>query len=374
MNWTLSSIYWVYETMDKTIATYAVFLAVYILVSGLFLARFRQRLWSYLAVWTAYPLACMWLAFFLGRGIFDALNLMAMGVFLGGVGLLATCAFFAWPTYKKFATVFGVFAVTLAAVGLDAFIIEPTWLEVRHEKVVSSKISKPIRLVVISDLQTDRVGNFERKVFEKTMAVKPDMVLLPGDYIQAYNAQYRDQVAKLRACLTELKVSAPLGVFATQGDSERKDWVAMFKDLPIVPFPESDTLVTGKNGRPEDEIVVTGLTLKDSWRLRYKIPHTDKFHIVVAHRPDFMLSADEGDLFIAGHTHGGQVQLPFYGPLLTFSEAPREWCGGCCVTREDGKTFMITRGVGMERERAPRLRFFCHPEIVVIDVVPKVNK
>jgi len=84
-----------------------------------------------------------------------------------------------------------------------------------------------------------------------------------------------------------------------------------------------------------------------------------------------MLSAKEGDLFVAGHTHGGQVQLPIYGPLLTFSEAPRDWCGGCCVSRDDGKTFMITRGVGMERERAPRLRFFCHPEIVVIDVVPK---
>jgi predicted MPP superfamily phosphohydrolase len=286
-------------------------------------------------------------------------------------GLLATCAGFAWPTYKKFATVFAVFSATLAIVGIDAFIIEPSWLEVRHEKVVSAKVHKPIRLVVISDLQTDHVGDFERKVFQKTMEAKPDMVLLPGDYIQAYSAQYRDQVTKLRAILKELNVSAPLGVYATQGDSERNGWPEIFKDLPINPFHVSDTLVAGKNGPAEEEVVVTGLTLKDSWRLRYQIPHTDKFHIVVAHRPDFMLSAKEGDLFVAGHTHGGQVQLPIYGPLLTFSEAPRDWCGGCCVSRDDGKTFMITRGVGMERERAPRLRFFCHPEIVVIDVVPK---
>jgi predicted MPP superfamily phosphohydrolase len=371
MDWTLSSINWPLDAIDKTIATYAVFLGVYILFSALVLVRLRKRLWSYLVLWTIYPLACMWLAFFLGRGIFDALNLMAMAVFIGGTGLLATCAGFAWPTYKKFATVFAVFSLTLSVIGIDAFIIEPAWLEVRHEKVVSAKVHKPIRLVVISDLQTDHVGNFERKVFQKTMEAKPDMVLLPGDYIQAYSAQYRDQVTKLRAILKELKVSAPLGVYATQGDSERNGWPEIFKDLPIYPFHESDTLVAGKNGPPEDEVVVTGLTLKDSWRLRYQIPHTDKFHIVVAHRPDFMLGAGEGDLFVAGHTHGGQVQLPIYGPLLTFSEAPREWCGGCCVTRDDGKTFMITRGVGMERERAPRLRFFCHPEIVVIDVVPK---
>lgn len=370
MNWTLSSIYLAFESMDKTIALYAAFLAVFILGASLFLMKTREKLWSYLAVWTVYPLACLWVALFLGRGIFDALNLIAMGVFIGGVGLLASCAFFAWPRYKKFATVFSVFAVILAVVGIDAFIIEPSWLEVRHEKVASSKVRKPIRLVVISDLQTDRVGSFERKVFEKTMEAKPDMVLLPGDYIQAFSHEYDDQVAKLRAHLKELNVSAPLGVFATQGDSERAGWPEIFKDLPIVPFETSDTFVVGKNGPPEDEVVVTGLTLKDSWRLRYQIPRTDKFHIVVAHRPDFMLNATEGDLFIAGHTHGGQVQIPFYGPLLTFSEAPREWCGGCCVTRDD-KTYMITRGVGMERERAPRLRFFCHPEIVVIDVVPK---
>jgi len=369
MDWTVSSIYWVYDAMDKTSALYAGFLGVYILTTALVLSRLRKHLWSYLAVWAAYPLACLWVSFFLGRDIFDALNLLAMGVFIGGVGMFAVCAGFAWPMYKKFASVFAAFAVMLAVIGLDAFVIEPTWLEVRHEKIVSSKLHKPIRMVVISDLQTDRVGSFERSVFEKTLAEKPDLVILPGDYIQAFPAQHDEQVQKLRALLKELNVTARLGVFATQGDSERKNWQTIFKDLPVLSFGESDTFVAGKNGPPEEEVVITGLTLKDSWKLRYDIPKTDKFHIVVGHRPDYMSSAKEGDLLIAGHTHGGQVQIPFYGPLLTFSEAPRKMCGGCCVTH-DNQTFMITRGVGMERWHAPRLRFFCRPEIVVIDVVP----
>lgn len=373
MDWTLSSIYWVYDAMDKTVAIYAGFLGIFVIFAALILSRLRTRLLSYLAIWTVYPLLCVWVAFFIGRDIFDAINLLAMGVFVGGVALLCTCAYFALPMYKKFASVFVFMAVGLAVVGVDAFIIEPSWLDVRHEKIISQKVQKPIRIVVISDLQTDRVGSFEREVFRRTMAAKPDMVLLPGDYIQAFTAQHDGQVEKLRACLKEMKVACRLGVFATQGDSERKDWQMIFKDLPVYTFGESDTFITGKNATEADEVVVTGLTLKDSWKLRYRIPDTDRFHIVVGHRPDFMLDADKGDLLIAGHTHGGQVQVPFYGPLLTFSEAPREWCGGCCVEK-DNRTYLITKGVGMERHHAPRLRFFCHPEIVVVDVVPGSGK
>ncbi len=371
MDWTVSSIFWGLDAMDSTIALYAGFLGLYILLASVVLSKLRTRLWSYLAVWTVYPLVGLWVAFFLGRDIFDALNLLAMAVFIGGVGLFAASAYFAWPLYKKFASVFMVFAVTLAVVGVDAFIVEPGWLEVRHEQVVSNKVHKPIRIAIMSDLQTDHVGGFERSVFKQIMAAKPDMVLLPGDYIQAYASDYDNQVAKLRKIFQDLKVSAPLGIYATQGDAERpQQWTEIFKGLPVTTFPTSDTIVVPNTIEPKDGISLTALTLKDSWRLNYKIPETENFHIVVAHRPDFMLTATEGDLFVAGHTHGGQVQIPFYGPLLTFSQAPREWCGGCCVTQEDGRSYVITRGVGMERERAPRLRFFCRPEIVIVDVVP----
>jgi uncharacterized protein len=374
MHWTLSSVFWGLDAVDTTIASYGAFLAVYVMLAAIVLSRSRKQLWSYIAVWIVYPIVGLWAALFLGRDIFDALNLLAMAVFIGGVGLFAVCAYFAFPLYKKFATVFTLFAVTLAVVGIDAFILEPGWLEVRHEKVVSNKLHKPIRIAILSDLQTDHVGKFERDAFKQIMNAKPDMVLLPGDYIQAYSADYPNQVEKLRTVFRDLNISAPLGVYATEGDAEGPEWTSIFKDLPVKTFPTSDSIVVRNTLEPRDDISLTALTLKDSWRLNYKIPESDKFHIVVAHRPDFMLNATEGDLFVAGHTHGGQVQLPIYGPLLTFSRAPREWCGGCCITQEDGRSYIITRGVGMERERAPRLRFFCRPEIVVVDVVPSESE
>jgi predicted MPP superfamily phosphohydrolase len=77
----------------------------------------------------------------------------------------------------------------------------------------------------------------------------------------------------------------------------------------------------------------------------------------------------QADLLIAGHTHGGQVRLPFIGPLVTFSRVPRAWAAGLTRLSED-RTLIVSRGVGMERMDAPRLRFLCRPEIVVIDVQP----
>lgn len=327
--------------------------------------RVRNRLWIYLILWSIYPLLAVYVAFLLARDIFDAVNMTGMGIFVGGVALLSECAYFAWPKYKKFAFVFAICATTLFAIGVDAFIVEPSWLDVRHETVTSSKIDKPLRMVVISDLQTDHVGVFEKEVLKKTMAEHPDMVLFPGDYIEALPSRQREEMAKLRQCMIDEHVSAPLGVYAVEGDHEATEWQEIFAGLPIRGFPRSATICNAR-------VAVTGLTLKDSYSLNYQIPHEDKFHIVFGHRPDFSLRAGEGDLFIAGHTHGGQVQLPFFGPLVTFSDVPRRWCGGCNVKINNNRSnLIISRGVGMERGLAPRLRFFCRPEIVVVDVLPE---
>ena len=96
----------------------------------------------------------------------------------------------------------------------------------------------------------------------------------------------------------------------------------------------------------------------------------DGFHVVFGHGPDFALGAVDADLLVAGHTHGGQVRLPIIGPLLTYSTIPRAWAAGVTAL-SGGRTLVVSRGVGMERAHAPRLRFRCKPEIVIIDVLPE---
>ena len=73
---------------------------------------------------------------------------------------------------------------------------------------------------------------------------------------------------------------------------------------------------------------------------------------------------------VTGHTHGGQVRLPIIGPLMTLSLVPRGWAAGLTELPGGGK-LLVSRGLGMERGYAPRIRFRCRPELMVIDLVPE---
>lgn len=318
-------------------------------------------------------------AVLLGLGVernpFAFLRLLAFALFLhGGLQLLAA----AWLLARRArprpaAACFGALA-TLAVVAVVAFLIEPRWLEVSHHRLTSAKIEHPLKIAVLADLQTDRVGPWERKVIARALAEEPDLILFPGDYLQVETFEaFTHRSRELRELFGELDLRAPLGVYTVGGNTDSRDWPAIFAGLPVVSFVDTGfvdigTLDTG-------DLRVTGLSLRDSFDRRLSIPHPGGFHIVFGHGPDFALGEVEADLLIAGHTHGGQVRLPGIGPLITFSRIPRTWATG--VTRlpdrgpdEEPRTLVVSRGLGMERGRAPRLRFLCRPELVILHLDP----
>lgn len=92
--------------------------------------------------------------------------------------------------------------------------------------------------------------------------------------------------------------------------------------------------------------------------------------IVVGHSPIelFGLPTDTPtaiDLYLAGHTHGGQVRLPFFGPLHLDDGWPRNWSEGM-VRLAHGSTWLyVTRGVGSSK--VP-VRFLCPPEITDLTI------
>lgn len=90
--------------------------------------------------------------------------------------------------------------------------------------------------------------------------------------------------------------------------------------------------------------------------------------LLVAHRPDAVLRlspATRVDLVVSGHTHGGQLQLPLVGPLTTASHVPRAVAAGG-LHEIDGRRIYVSRGIGVERGQAPRLRFGAPPEVAIL--------
>jgi predicted MPP superfamily phosphohydrolase len=69
------------------------------------------------------------------------------------------------------------------------------------------------------------------------------------------------------------------------------------------------------------------------------------------------------DLYLCGHTHGGQIRLPLFGAVITSSDFWKRYEMG---RYEEGNTVLyISRGLGMEGKGAPRARFLAPPEIVL---------
>ena len=252
-----------------------------------------------------------------------------------------------------------------------AFVYEPRNLEITHHEIVSDRIETPLRIAVVADLQTDAPGDHERAALQAVREAKPDLVLFVGDVIQHSDvAAYRDAWATLRGIAEPLHLDAPLGVYLVEGDSEHPHgdaWIPEAEAMGLTVWPRETT-----SKRLRDDVVLTGFGLRSSAYPDLEVDRPgDGLHVVFGHRPAFALGDVDADLLLAGHTHGGQVQIPGWGPVLTLSKVPRTWAWGR-TELPSGATLLVSRGVGMERAAAPRIRFWCRPEIMIVDVVPAV--
>lgn len=287
-----------------------------------------------------------------------------------------------WGRWLCFSSVFGlllffihkhivvkiVSALSIISLSLlfYAYHVEPRWLEVREHQVTLA-VKDPLTIVVLADFQTDHIGSFEKNIFIEINKLSPDVLLLPGDYLHLSSNddrfnQLRNDFKKLLDTLPKFKY----GAYAVSGDVEtRQAWQSLFVDSSVMVFD-------GRNKKIRDDICLSGLDIYTSRRVDVVSPECGlgNVHIVFGHNPNFALSNLNADLLIAGHTHGGQVQIPMFGPLLTFSKVPNSWADGLTqITKK--QTLIVSRGVGMERKNAPRVRFFARPELTVIRIVPE---
>ena len=296
---------------------------------------------------------------------FAVFGLVAYGLFLHGTIVLTWSALLLRRARPKTAATSAALAAVTVLVAVDAFLIEPNWLEVSHLRIATPKVTRPLRLVVIADVQTDRFGSYERDVFRSAMQQQPDLILLAGDYIQA-EPELREKLKKqLNAFLRRLEFSAPGGVFAVEGNVDAPGWTTMFNGVSV-------TAVRRTESFDLPEVRLTCLSGRDSFNASLEVPAgaPGRFHVVLGHSPRFALGKVEADLMIAGHTHGGQVRLPLFDSLVMPTGHSRRWTAGLSDLA-GGRKLFISRGIGLERGPAPRLRFLCRPELAVIDLVPR---
>lgn len=221
--------------------------------------------------------------------------------------------------------------------------VEPYWLKLSRHEVGAG--SGSLRILHLSDLHFTTAGSRERRILEIVKEENPDLIVLTGDGISSgFDSR------GFEGFLSSLE--APQGVFACEGNWE--DWVPTSLECyrrGRVRILDRDCVKLG------DGVELLGPALSRS-------EGPAALRIALAHYPDVLPSAAARgiDLVLAGHTHGGQVRLPFLGALHT----PFKSGGFESGWYQEGDTRMfVSRGIGVS---IFPLRFLCRPEVALLHV------
>jgi len=268
--------------------------------------------------------------------------------------------------------------VAVDLLGLRYYVtsVEPQRLVVHHVRLETPKLTKPVRLLHISDIQSGGITDYEVEVFTTIKELQPDMILNTGDFLQVVPpATFESEFPKLLDLIKE--VNPRLGTFGVYGDTERELYRYSPEQLaPLRILSSRSTQVDTGGG----VINLHGLSLYQSknqlWATRtvedwLEQTNPGDFRIIFGHAPDYALKVVDlpVDLCLAGHTHGGQVRVPWLGPLVIDSEVPKEWSRGF---RRIGIPYLnVSAGAGSNRfEGLPPMRFNCPTEMTLIELVP----
>ena len=266
--------------------------------------------------------------------------------------------------------ILGMLCLGLLPLAFWMTFVEPRWMDITTTRITTQDgvDKEPIRIVVLTDIQTDHFGEWEDRIIEEANALHPDIILIPGDLLQATKENYAEELVKANRFLNAL--NAKHGSFIVQGDADRK--VQDYDQSKVELLFNTHRTLTIRGRR----IRIGGTELnyeKDAVKRAIERAEESpiELNIIFAHRP---MTATIGevktsaiDLFVAGHTHGGQISIPFFGPPITMSAVPRHIAVGG-LGRLSGRQIYVSRGLGLERMDAPRLRLNCRPELALLIV------
>ena len=234
--------------------------------------------------------------------------------------------------------------------------VEPMWVEItRHS--IKADLKKSLRIAHLSDLHIRSMGRREDKILSILEREKPDAILVSGDSVEE-NANYQavgDFLGKMRA---------PLGVWLVRGNWEH--WRASEEEIEVY-RAAGVRFLNNSAEKLTENIWVVGVDDEfsgspDLEKALRDVPK-DAFTIGLFHSPAFFeQSSRHFKLALTGHTHGGQVRLPFFPPLWLPEGSGRFLAGW--YGKDDARMY-VSRGLG---NSILDIRFLCRPELPIIEV------
>jgi len=270
-------------------------------------------------------------------------------------------------------------AIRLAEFALDktgtSYLFEPTEIKVECVRLKLKRLAPAfsgIRIAQVSDIHMGGWMNAERlqRVVDMVVEQAPNLAFLTGDFLigRAFNEHTERDLQEIAALFAPLTMSIP--TFGILGNHDYWTNPRAVRDMlhqsGIIELTNSVYTLSRDGANLHlcgvDDVWEGDVRLRD---VLDQLPD-DGAAILLAHEPDF---ADESaatgrfDLQVSGHSHGGQVSLPFFGPPI-LPYLGRKYPSGLYKV---GEMYQYTnRGVGTGRLA---VRFNCPPEITIFELI-----
>jgi predicted MPP superfamily phosphohydrolase len=247
--------------------------------------------------------------------------------------------------------------------------VEPNFLKVHYENINNSYISegsKELKIVQFSDMHVSEYFDEEdiRCVVKKINEENPQIVVFTGDLIDAYNKyENKSNINLIWEALGDIK--ATIGKYAIYGNH---DYGGGAEQVYKTIMENSGFTILKNEKIALDDYNINIIGMDDSIFGKFEknklieMLDNEKYNIVLSHEPDvidYLLEYDV-DLFLSGHSHGGQVNLPFINYLPPLA---KKYKGGIYNFNNYRQTLLYVN-VGLGTSQIP-LRFMAPPELAV---------
>ena len=252
------------------------------------------------------------------------------------------------------------------------------WLRARGERNARNAVVRSLRftfdslpsalcgftILHLSDLHADGLTGLSESVSRRLQNLQTDICVLTGDY------RYRTYGSSQNVYPTMEKILASIntryGIVGVLGNHDSAEKVPVLERLGVSVLMNQSLAV--RHG---------GETI---WFVGLDDPHyygcddlpgalqgvpKEMFKVLLVHTPELVTDAEAHgiDLYLCGHTHGGQICLPWIGPVISAANSPRRYIRG--AWRHKRMQGYTSAGVGVS---VVPVRFFCPPEIVLIEL------
>ena len=270
------------------------------------------------------------------------------------------------------------FIKRVAAAGVAVVVVDSSFIEPNHPRVIRKEIFLrrwPSRLdgftiALLSDFHYDPFFSVHpiRSAVDILNGLHPDLIALTGDFVSApWFGDNAKGAAAAEPCAQLLgKLQAPCGLWAVLGNHDAytdPDRVTETLRAVGIPVLSNRSVPVEKDGA---RFWLGGVddVLEGTADLDAALHHarSDEAFVLMAHEPDYAdyVAGYPVDLQLSGHTHGGQVRLPFLRPLF-LPELAKKYVWGQYQVR--GLTLYTNAGIGTVQ--IP-VRWNCPPEVTHI--------